>query len=201
MKNFVINNLMKTVKKSCSYNETQLEEVEYGLVSLYLLISKLFIISILTLLLGIFKEMIILMLFYNFIRMPSFGIHASKSWICLLSSSLIFVGVPLICKIIAIPIYLKSIIGIIGVLLMYKNSPADTHKRPIVNVKRRQIYKLLSVFIAFIYSLLSIIMNNNFICNSLLFSIIIQLVVISPLTYKLFNMPYNNYKNYSLNLV
>ena len=79
---------------------------------------------------------------------------------------------------------------------MYKNSPADTHKKPIINKKRRLIYKYISVFITFIYGIIALIINNNFLSNALILTIIIQCVVISPVTYKLFKAPYNNYLNY-----
>lgn len=198
MKKVIIKKCMNLIKKNDSYNNTQLEEIEYGLTSLYLLISKLIIIFILGIVLGIVKEMIILMILYNIIRMPSFGIHASKSWICLVVSSLIFIIVPLICKSVEINIYIKSIIGIFGIITMYMYSPADTKKRPIVSIKRRNTYKFISVIIVTIYTLLSLIINDSYISNGLIFTIIIQSIIIHPLTYKIFNMSYDNYKLYSI---
>ena len=75
-------------------------------------------------------------------------------------------------------------------------SPADTKKRPIVNKKRRKIYKILSTIISISYVTLSIIIKNSYIENCLIFSIILQNILISPITYKIFKLPYNNYKEY-----
>ena len=131
--------------------------------------------------------------------MTSFGLHAKKSWVCLLSSTTIFVFVPFISLHIMIPIYLKVIIGIILIGLIYKNAPADTHKRPIVNYKRRMIYKYCSTFIAIIYIYCSILINNNFFSNCFIFTLLVQAIIISPLVYKIFKLPYNNYLTYLAN--
>lgn len=196
MKNFIINNLMEKIKKTGKYDKTKLEEIKYGLEGIYLTFSKLIIISLATIYLNIFKEFLIFTLFYNVIRATSFGLHATKSWICLISSLIIFIGAPLICLNITIPIYLKSIIGILLIFAFYKNAPADTIKRPIISQKRRNTYKFLSVIIVIIFSIASIIVTNKFISNCLLINLIVQSFLISPYVYKLFNLSYDNYKVY-----
>lgn len=193
MKKKIINKCIKYIKNNTDYNEIKLKEIEYGLIGIYLTFSKLIIISILAIILGIFKEMVMFTLFYNIIRMCSFGLHATKSWICLLSSTILFIGIPYLCTILTIPTRLKVIICIIGICLMYKNAPADTKKRPIVNKKRRQIYKFISVTITIIFSFGGILVQNNFVSNCLIFSIIMQNCMISPTIYRIFKLPYNNY--------
>ena len=49
--------------------------------------TKTIIICIIAACLGILKELIIFTLIYNFIRMPSFGMHASNSTWCLIAST------------------------------------------------------------------------------------------------------------------
>lgn len=196
MKNYIINNTMNYILKYNNYDKIKQEELKYGLVGIYLLISKLIVILILSIILGIFKEVIIFTIIYIPIRAVSFGLHATKRWICLIVSTLLFVGLPFISKYILLPTYIKSIIGIISIIMMYKNSPADTHKRPIINKNRRLFFKYSSVIIAIIYTELSMFINNTFIINCLLFSLIIQCFLTSPLIYKIFKLPYNNYKNF-----
>ncbi len=193
MKKFIISHFMNYIKKNTNYDDIKLKEIEYGLISIYLMISKMIIIFLIAYFLDIFKEMIIFTLLYNLIRMTSFGLHATKSWICLISSTLAFIGFPYLCTILNIPLYIKVIIGMFGICLMFKNSPADTKKRPIVSKKRRDTYKMLSTIIVIIYSFIAIILNNNFISNCLIFSIILQNLLISPTVYKIFKLPYNNY--------
>lgn len=193
MKKIIINKCMNYIKKNTNYDKTKLAEIKYGLESIYLTFSKLIVISALALILGIFKEMIIYMLIYNLIRMPSFGLHATKSWICLLSSTILFISIPYLCIVLTIPTVFKLIIGIVGTLLMFKNSPADTKKRPIVNKKRRRVYKVLSVILAIIFTICSITIKYNFISNCLIFGLVMQNFMISPTVYKIFKLPYNNY--------
>lgn len=201
MRNYVVGKCINLLKDNGDYDEIKLAEIKYGLEGLYMLISKLIIIILLSILLGIVKEVLIFLLIYNFIRMPSFGLHATKSWICLLSSSIIFIGVPYLAKFLIIPIWLKVTLGIALILLIYKNAPADTYKRPIVSKKRRQVYKFLSTLVAIIYVFTSLFVNNQFIANSFLLSLVVQSCMISPLVYKIFNLPYDNYKTYLENQV
>ena len=193
MKNIIIKKIIKYIENKQKYSKKQLLEIEYGLTSVYLTISKIIIISLIAFYLGIIKEMLIYMLFFNIIRTTAFGLHATKSWICLLSSTIIFIGIPILCNILIINYYIKALIGIICILLMYKNAPADTKKRPIVNKIRRRNLKIISPIITGIYIILSLIIKNSFIDNCLIFATILENVLISPLIYKIFNMPYNNY--------
>lgn len=199
MKKIIMNYTMNLIKNNGNYDDEKLAVIKYGLEGLYLTISKLIIILFLACLLNILKEVIIFLLIYNVIRTTSFGLHATKSWICLLSSTIIFIGFPIICKYLYFDNYLKVILGLILILFIYKNAPADTHKRPIVNQKRRMFFKYSSTFIAIIFIFCSILINDNFISNCFIFSLFVQSFMISPSVYKLFNLPYNNYLTYLAN--
>ena len=196
-----MNHCMNFIKKyNPDKSENDLEIIQYGLEGLYLTISKLVIILLLSIILGIFKEVIIFLLIYNIIRTPSFGLHATKSWICLLSSTCIFIGVPFLCNQFILPIYIKMIIGLISIVLIFKNAPADTYKRPIISKKRRQMYKLMSTIVAITMVVLAIVAKNQFISNSLIFALVVQNFMISPMIYHLFKLPYANYKNYVVDI-
>ena len=193
MKNLIIGKTMSYIENNTKYDSVKLKEIRYGLVSIYITITKAIIISIISIVLGIFKEMIIFLLIYNLLRSMSFGLHATKTWICMISSIVLFIGIPYLCNILNIPTFIKCLIGIIGIFLMFKNSPADTKKKPIVNYKRRMFYKTVSTITTIIYSFLSIIIKNNFIVNCFVFAIVLQNLMISPTVYKIFKPPYNNY--------
>ena len=79
---------------------------------------------------------------------------------------------------------------------MIKNAPADTYKRPIINPKRRLIYKILSTIIALGLTITSILLENTFWANCCIMALVVQCFMISPLVYKLFKLPYNNYLKY-----
>ena len=193
MKQFIINKCINSIKKKKKYDEVEISKIKYGLEGIYLTITKILVIAIVAAILGILKEMIIYMCIFNILRTTSFGLHATKSWICLLSSTILFIGIPFLSIYVYIPLLFKIIIGIFGIIFMFKNSPADTKKRPIVNKKRRKVYKILSTVLTTIFFIFFILTKNNFISNCLIFSIIMQNCMISPTVYKIFKLPYNNY--------
>ena len=196
MKNLIINNCLSYVKKYNNYDDIKLKEIEYGLVSIYLTITKLIIIFGIAIYLKIFKEVIIFSIMFNILRAPAFGLHATKSWICLITSTLVFIGIPILCINVHINVFIKVIICLIGILLMFKNAPADTKKRPIVNKKRRMKFKIIATSLTIIFSFLSILIKDNFISNSFMSAIIVECFLISPIIYRLFKLPYNNYINF-----
>ena len=79
---------------------------------------------------------------------------------------------------------------------MFKNAPADTKKRPIVNKKRRLVFKIISTILAIIFSISAIIIKNKFLSNCLIFALVLENAMISPIVYKIFKLPYNNYITY-----
>ena len=197
MKEVFINNSMSLIQKYYpNYSEEKLAELKYGLLGLYLMISKSIIIFGIALYLNIFKELLIFTIIYNILRAPSFGMHASKSWICLVSSASIFILSTYLSINIHIPINIKLIFGILGIIFIYKNSPADTKKKPIISPKRRRIYKTISTIISIAFVITSLIISNNFLSNACIFSLLIQCIFTSPTMYKICGEPYNNYKNY-----
>lgn len=197
MKNKFLNYAVNTVHiNNPSYTETKLSEIRYGLEGMYLSVTKLFVIFLLAMLLNILNEMIFMLVIFNILRSTGFGLHATKSSICLLSSSLIFLGGPLVAKIIIINNLLKTILSITSVILIYKYAPADTKKRPLIKEKKRNIYKFITTVNCIILNILIIFIKNNIIVNLIILGIYAEVIIILPKTYKLFNMSYGNYKNY-----
>lgn len=197
LKEAFLNKSIQIIKsKYSNYDEIKIEELKYGLEGLYLSITKLVIISIIAAGIGIFKEMVILLLLFNVIRAVSFGLHARNSLICLISSAIVFLACPILCKIIVINNYIKLFIAIPTIILITIFSPADTEKRPIISRKRRLVYKILSLIISATYMILCILVKDNFIGNTILCSLLIQLFLVNPISYKIFGVSYNNYKNY-----
>lgn len=186
--------LIRNNKPNISSDE--LDEIRYGLEGIYLTFTKAIFISVAAYFLGIFKEMIIMLLFFNILRTTAFGLHAKKSWMCWLSSSIIFLLLPYISRYIIIPFYLKIILGILAIILMFKYAPADTEKHPLVNLKKRKIWKIMSVIDCSLMVLASLIIKNEAINTLIFFAIYIQILLIHPFIYKLFNLSYDNYKTY-----
>lgn len=178
------------------YDEDRLDEIRYGLEATYLSITKLVVILGISLLLGIFKEAIILFTLFNFLRLTGFGLHATKSWMCWVSSSITFLLVPFFCKSLVLPNYVLVAISVVCLINFVLHAPADTVKRPLIHKKRRLFYKICTVSIASLYTVLISTTKDTFLQNSLASAMLIEGALINPYIYKLFKLPYNNYKNY-----
>lgn len=196
IKNYIINKLMNIIENNNKYEKEQLESIKYGLESIYLLLTKFIVILCLSIILKIFKETLILLLLYNFLRAFAFGLHATKSIYCWIASLICFIIIPFICKYITFPTLFFIITSIITFICFILYSPADTKKRPLINKKKRKRFKILSIILSFIYIILIYIIKNPILKNTLAFSLILETILILPITYKLFKLPYNNYLNY-----
>ena len=178
----------------------KMEEYAYNLEAFYLTISKMLIIIPLSIIIGVFKEMMILLLFFNFIREPAHGLHASKSWICLVTSSIVFIGCPILAKSINIPFIFNILLEIIGLILLAIYSPADTKKAPIIKKEKRKRLKVNTIINCIILIIINIFIKDIVISNIIVLSIWIGVFLILPITYKLFKQPYNNYIEYLKNM-
>lgn len=197
MKKKILNHCMEVVKnKYPEYDEDKLEIINYGLESIYLTFTKIIIIFVLAIILNIWKEVLLLLAFYNLIRVSAFGMHAKKSIHCLMISLTLFIGGVYLCRYLVIPLILKVVLSIICIILIAKYAPADTEKRPIINKKLRKKYKIISVIISGIFAISIVLLSDKSISNYLLLGMIEATIMLLPITYKIFDLPYDNYKKY-----
>ena len=197
MRGVLIVNCMKLIRKEKpQLTNVELEQIESGLAVVYLSITKLIIIIIIAFLLKIQKECAYFLIIFAVLRNNAYGIHAKKSWVCLITSSVAFLGIPILAINLKIPFMIKYVLGILASIHVFKNSPADTKKRPIINKQKRLRHKLLATLTAIIYVIISISITNNFLSNCFVMSILLINIMISPITYRIFKLPYNNYLNY-----
>jgi accessory gene regulator B len=90
------------------------------------------------------------------------------------------------------------LILIISFLLIFIYAPADTKKRPIISKKKRRRLKTFSILVVIIYSIVILNVNNAVISNCFLLSTLIEILLILPISYRIFGFSYNNYKKYNL---
>jgi len=199
MKNRFLNNYMNVVvKNNPNLSDEQLEKMRYGIEGIYLTITKLVIIVTLGILLGIIKELLILLLFYNILRFFGFGYHAKGSNECLVFSILLFVVLPYLAIKNIIIFKYKFIVIAFCMFNFLLFAPSDTKKRPMINKKKRIKRKIFLLLSTLIFSIL-ILLYDNQITLLLLLSIIIESFMVNPMIYWLTKEPYNNYKTYNPN--
>lgn len=186
--------IIRNNKKDVS--EEEVEVIIYGLESLYLTNTKIILIFLLAFILGIAKEVLIMLLCYNIYRIFAFGLHSKNSIGCLMTSLILFIGGTYACIYLTIPRYVKIIGAVILITLILIYAPADTEKRPLINKKKRIRFKVLSVLISILMSLYFVINNNSYLSNYLFIGFLEEVIMILPITYKLMGLSYNNYKTY-----
>ena len=164
-----------------------------GIYSLIIKTSTVILISICT---KTILETLLLILFYAGIRTFSFGWHAKSNLACWITTITIYNIIPLIIANINFSNLIGYIILGLALLSMILWAPADTPKRPLIRKKQRQKAKILSIIIVILYSILFILTDIQVIKNTIIYSLLIQIVFINPLTYKLTNTRFNNYKYY-----
>lgn len=201
MKNIIIGKSIKFIQNNNNdITDKDLEKIRYGLEGVYLTLTKFLFISLFMIYFNLFLHFLIFTFFFSIIRMFAFGLHASKSYLCFIFSSLLFILCPLLALNVEINIWIKFLLCLFSLTSIVLYAPADTLKRPLINKKKNRRFKSLSIFIALIYIFFIILINNNFISNIMLFALTTEAILILPITYKIFKLPYRNYKNYHYNL-
>ncbi len=196
MKSAFVNNTLNYLIKNNACTQKQVKVFKYTLESLYSFFTKTTVILLLSIFFKTFSITLIMILMYSLLRGFAFGIHASKNAYCWIISLIVYIVLPLLIKYYTISniyITISFIIGLSAILLW---APADTPSRPLLNKNKRSANKFIATLLVLIYIISSIsIQNYNFreIVASLL---IIEAICVCPLTYKIFHVPFKNYKNY-----
>ena len=196
MKDIVINKIINIIQKYYNYDEVKIKEIRYGLESIYLTILKLVVVIFLSIIIHFFKELCLFFLFYSILRSTGFGLHAKNSIQCWIFTILFFTLFPYLIKNLIINNNYLLIGSIILLPLIIIYAPADTEKRPLINPKKRTIYKIVTSILVLIYIIVIFFFKNIYYSKALFFSILMETLLVLPISYKLLDLKYNNYKRY-----
>lgn len=196
MKNAFVNSSLNYLIKHNACNDKQVNIFRYTLESLYSLVTKTCVVLILAFFLKTFSITLTMLLLYSVLRGFAFGIHATKNLYCWIVTLLTYVIGSLIIKYFTWPMEIIYICYVSGFLALLLWAPADTPARPLLNKRKRLTNKIFSLCLALIYVLCSFYLNSNNFYTIVSFILILETICICPLTYKLFKIPYNNYKTY-----
>ena len=191
MKEVFLKHSLQLITANKEWDEESLEKIRYGLEGIYLTIVKLVILLALAIILNIERLFLINLVFFNILRFFAFGVHARNSTQCLITSTVMFIIFPILSTSIDFPLPVQIIIASICVLLFLLYAPADTHKRPQKNRKKRQFRKAFAVTIAIIYVLLIIMLKD--LSQIILCSLMTETIMILPITYRILGVPYKNH--------
>jgi len=193
--------LTKKIRKQMPQIDDEREEIiNYGMHLLIGEIPKTFVFIAIAVLLGVLKKFFIAVLVIFPYRAFSGGVHFKTHISCFLATSLFYIGNAFISKNIVIQGNIKFLLALtiwsFALIMIKLYAPADTEDVPILRKKERKIKKVLSYIIMSFMLILSIVLENNFISNLLLFGTFLQTISITRIMYKLAGNKYG-YEVYS----
>lgn len=187
--------LTEKIKTSISdVDEEKAEIINYGIHLLIGEIPKTFVFIAISAMLGVIKEFFITMLVIFPYRAFSGGFHLKTHLGCIVGTSLMYCGIPIISKYIIITEPIKyvvfALVWIFGMLMCKLYAPADTENVPILRKKDRKKRQLMSYIILTITLIIGLIIQNNIISNIIVLGMLIQSLTITRLAYKITNNKY-----------
>jgi accessory gene regulator B len=188
MKNYFIGNVVS------KENIIDKEKSTYGLDVIYTSFTKLIFIIFTSIIFKCFYITITCVLLIFFIRSFSYGLHMDTSIKCYMFSFIIFVLFPKFFVYINISNLQSLMLFLLSIISFFIYSPSDTYKRPLINMKKRKALKYMSLIVLVCYIVFYLCLKDTYFSKIILYSVIIQSILINPITYKLFNLSYNNFK-------
>lgn len=188
--------MMPFLEKYNNYTDKEKIVAHYGLETLYILVTKMFLIIIMSFIFGIFYETLIFCIIHSILRANAGGIHLKSGIACTFFSLTTFLGTTFFSIYVPIKGYLAGFVFIISFYLFLKYSPADTNKKPIIGAEKRKKRKIYSLITISIFGIIYYLNQNTFLGNCIIYTILLNAVLITPLIYKIFRSPYRNYLIY-----
>ena len=181
-------------------DEERAEIINYGLHLVIGEVPKTFIFIAIAAALGVLKEFFITVLVIFPYRAFSGGFHLRTHFGCIIGTSLMYCGIPLVSKYIIISTSIRylliALVWIFGMIMCKLYAPADTENVPILRKKDRKIKQILSYITLTIALIIGTIIKNQIISNIIILGIFAQSVTITKIAYKLTNNKYG-YEVYS----
>lgn len=189
------NFIMSFLRKNRSLSETDLVKIEYGIKVIVSNLIKFVILITTAYFLNITKYALFSIFMFGLIRLFASGVHASSTLECIILNYAIFFGIVYLSLYSILPKWLIILIFIISIFLLMLYSPADTHNRPLVSKKLRKSLKIKSIITCLILFIISLSIKSSVYINLITYSVFMACFITTPLCYKIFRQPYNNYLN------
>ena len=184
----------KIQKKMPEIDDERTQVINYGLQILIGEIPKIFIILLISWILGIFKLTLITFILIMPYRSVSGGFHLHTHIGCIIATTLTYCGTAFVSQYIVLNDIVKYIlillIWIFSMTMIKLYAPADTEEVPILETKVRRKKQLASYIIATISLIAAIFIRDNVISNILIIGTLLQTLSITKVMYRLTNNKY-----------
>lgn len=186
----------KIRKEMPEVDDERAEVIMYGLQNIIGELPKIFLIFIVSYLLGIMQLTLISFIVIVAYRSFSGGIHMKTHISCIIYTLLLYCGTAILGKYIIIEGTAKYIIGIscwVFCMVMVKlYAPADTENVPILRKKERRQKQILAYIVLTIEFIIALTVNIPSVTTIIFIGDFIQTLMITRIAYKLTNNKYGH---------
>lgn len=184
----------KIRKEMPEINDEKAEVINYGLQNIIGELPKTFLVLIIALFLGIWKETLLTFFLLIPYKNASGGFHLKTHLGCIIGTTLFYCGIAILSKSIILTGIVKYIlivfIWIFGMIMIKLYAPADTENVPILTKKERKKHQIISYITFTIGLLIAGVVNYQIISNIIIFGYLLQTLTITKLAYRLTNNKY-----------
>jgi len=190
-KRSVIEILSELMLEKLTKNKS-LERVDYlkcklGIEILLSNLSKLSVIYVVAMIMGLAIPVFIFHLAYISIRSYAYGAHSESSLTCTAISCLILIGIPFVLGFMQMPRIAFIILYTASHFILEKYAPAVTKKNGLMhaNGDRKEKLKVKVLKMNFIVFTIAFLIPNLLVGNLIMFGTFIASLMVTPLSYKL----------------
>ena len=189
--------IVSKIRKSIpDMNDERAEIITYGIQLMIGEIPKIFLLFILSFILGIGWYVVFAFIAIMPYRTTTGGFHLKSHLGCIVGTSLFYYGNVYISQWIVLDDISRYIITVItflfGIAMITLYAPADTENVPILSKKERKMKKILSYIFLALTLIASILIKDRVLSNILLIGIILQTLFITRFAYKITNNKYGH---------
>ena len=194
---FLTNRIRKEMPE---IDDERAEVINYGLQNIVGEIPKIFLLFIISFILGVLKEVLFMFIVLIPYRGASGGFHLKTHLGCIVGTTAFYCGIVLLSQHIILEDIIKYILigisWIFGMFMIKLYAPADTENVPILSKKDRKNKQIIAYITYSIGLIAALLIQNNVISNILLFGNLLQTLTITKLAYRLTKNKYG-YEVYS----
>lgn len=182
--------IAKSLNHSCERTELETVKMVYGLEVILDNILKFLCIIVFSVLLGIFKEAIFVLLGFGLLRLRTGGFHFDKNVLCWLTSILLTIGGGLLAHMQVLNREVTMVLFIISGILVAFYAPVET-KSFFVEEEERQKIKVQGFLLVVLYSGLTYIFWSKWIGSALIIGVVCQTISILPIINRKYKEDYS----------
>ena len=190
---YIVNQMRKQMP---DIDDEKAEIITYGIELIIGEIPKIFLLFVLSFILGIGWYTVFAYVALIPYRASSGGFHLKTHIGCIIYTLILYSGSALLGKYIILTGIAKYIIAFVFwtfcMIMLKLYAPADTENVPILRKKERRQKKIISYIILTVEFIIAVVINNSIIAGVIIFGDFIQTLTITRLAYKITDNKYGH---------